>query len=195
MTERFEEAELAAAERLDGEITELLAGRPAARTEPAALWLAASLRSTPPLSLRRRVAGIVRETRGGWHQWAVRLAAAALGLTFVLHGASNQVLSEWVAAQLGEPHSWHAYLEGGWALIAAGIAVGAGALRRRWLPVSVGAGVPLGVLFGLHGVPELGVFALGAALHLTEGLLAVVLLVTWWLSSRYSPRGRPEGRA
>lgn len=187
-SEGFDPRELAAAERLDREIADTLAGRPSPRTDPVALWLAGSLRSTAPKRLRQRP---TRQTRA----WLPRLAAFALAGVLAAHGISNQFLSEWVASSLGEPHSPHAAIEGGWALIAVAIAVGAGALRRRWLPVSVGAGVPLGVAMAAGGVSEFGVFPLGAVLHTVEGLLALVLFATWWFSARYSLRRRPEGRA
>src|SRR3546814_1422151 len=61
----------------------------------------------------------------------------------ITNGAGSLVNGAWVAENLGEQHSPHAFAEGGLALIAVGIAVAAGALRRAWLPVSVAAGVPL----------------------------------------------------
>lgn len=192
----FDPQEVAAAERLDREITGVLAGRPAPRTDPMALWLATSLRSTPPQRLRRRLADASgRPALGDWRAWLPRLCAFALAGVLAVHGISSQFVSEWVASSLGEPHSPHAYIEGSWALIAVAIAVGAGALRRRWLPVSVSAGVPLGVALGAGGIAELGVFPLGATLHLVEGSLAIVLFATWWAGARYTLRRRPEGRA
>lgn len=194
MTDDVDPRELAAAEQLDAEITATRAGRPPASTEPTVLWLAASLSgSTPSKTLRRRIADVVRSP--GSRQLYARLAAAAFALVLAGHGLSNQFLSEWVASQLGEPYGPHAYVEGGWALLAVAVAVGAGALRRRLLPVSVGAGVPLGFLLGAGGIRELGVFPLGATLHIAEGLLAAVLFVTWFVSRRYGPRRRVEERA
>ena len=46
------------------------------------------------------------------------------------------------------------------------------------------AAVPLGIMLGVHGIREVNVWAWGAALHLTEGVLAVVLLVTFVLAWR-----------
>lgn len=192
MADEFDAAELAAAERLDAEIAATRDGRPPARTDPAVLWLAASLRTTPPKRLRQRIAAAVRRPAGS--QFLARLAAAVFALTLVAHGLGNQFLSEWVASQLGEPYGPHAYIEGGWALLAVAVAVGAGAVRRRLLPLSVGTGVPLGFLLGAGGIAEIGVFPLGAVLHLAEGLLAAVLFVTWFVAWRYGGRPRAEGR-
>lgn len=192
----FDREQVAAAERLDGEITEVLAGRSGVHADPVTLWLATSLRATPPPGVRSRDARAIAGrgmAAGGWNLRFVRLVAAALALAFAWNGMGNLFLSGWVAAQLGEPHALHPYVEAGWAMVAAAIAVGAGALRRRWLPVSVGAGVPLGVLLGSQSLHEFDVFPAGAALHAVEGMLAIVLLVTWWVSRRYDPdRGGEE---
>lgn len=194
MTDDFDPRELAAAERLDAEITAIRAGRPPASTEPTALWLAASLSgSTPSKTLRRRIAaGVLRRPA---KQLLPRLAAGALALVLLWHAVSNFFLADWVAANLGEPYSPHAAVEGAWATLAVAIAVGAGALHRRWLPVSVSTGVPLGFLLGAGGVSELGVFPLGAVFHLSEGVLAAVLFVTWYVGWRYGQRRRAEDRA
>src|SRR3546814_14349612 len=77
----------------------------------------------------------------------------------IANGAGSLVNGAWVAENLGEQHSPHAFAEGGLALIAVGIAVAAGAMRRAWLPVSVAAGVPLGIAFGIRGIPETQEFA------------------------------------
>lgn len=194
MTDDVNPRELAAAEQLDAQITATRAGRPRASTEPAVLWLAASLSgSTPSKSLRRRIADVVRPPRS--RKLYARLAAAALALILFWHAVSNLFLADWVAANLGEPYSPHATFEGAWATLAVAIAVGAGALHRRWLPVSVSTGVPLGFLLGAGGVSELGVFPLGAVFHLSEGVLAAVLFVTWFVSWRYGPRRRVEDGA
>lgn len=190
--EDFEAHDVAAAERLDAEIDGILAGSPARRTDPAALWLATSLRSTPPPRLRRRLAGL---RPGGLRARLPQLCAAALAVVVFWHGLSGQLLGEWVARNLGEPHSPHAYIEGSWALMAVAIAIGCGAVRRRWLPVSVGTGVPLGVAMGAGGITEFAVFPAGGVLHAVEAALALVLFATWWVSSRYSLRRRPESGA
>lgn len=193
----FDPELVAEAERLDREITDVLAGRPDVDVDPVALWLATSLRTSPPPRVRSRISRAIGHGAppAGWAYRLPRLVAAALALVFVGHGVGNLILGEWVAAQLGEPHAPHAYIEGAWAIAAVGIAVGAGALRRRWLPVSAGAGVPLGVLLGAHGVSEFAVFPAGAVLHTAEGVLAIVLLVTWWISRRYGTPRRAEERA
>src|SRR3546814_15344947 len=105
----------------------------------------------------------------------------------ITNGAGSLVNGAWVAENLGEQHSPHAFAEGGLALIAVGIAVAAGALRRAWLPVSVAAGVQLGRAFGLRGIPETQRVAAGAAPHLGQGAAAVALGVP---CGRGSPLGQ-----
>src|SRR5947207_1392192 len=98
----FDPREVAAAESLDREITELLAGRPPLDTDPVALWLATSLRTKESPALRRRL----RPAAGRWPTLA-RLVAAALALAFAVHGLGNQFASGWIAAGIGEPHAPH----------------------------------------------------------------------------------------
>lgn len=206
----FDAEELAAAERLDADIMAVLAelpsgddpaalsfaGQPSADADPVVPWLAASLRTTPSKSLRRRIAADVRRAQPPATRWSPllpRLAAAAMAMILVYHAVSSFFLADWIAANLGEPYSPHATLEGGYATLAVAIAVGAGALRRKWLPVSVSAGVPLGVMLGAGGIAELGVFPMGAVFHLAEGVLAVVLFVTWYVWRYGSGRRREDG--
>lgn len=253
-TENFDPRELAEAEHLDAQITELLHGRGGPAADPATLWLAATLRTEPGAGLRRRVAAQVaewpeaaqqptatapaaapqpeitapdaakppaktarreaatppehhtthprRSRRPGWTStpgWTraralPQLAAAVLALLFISHGLGNLVAGEWLSEQLGEPYAPHALTEGAWAMLAVGVAVGAGALRRRFLAVSVGAGVPFGTSLGIHGIGEITTFAYGAALHLSEGLLALALLGTWWMTRRYGMPSAKEER-
>lgn len=200
--ETFDPREVAAAERLDAEISAMLSGKASAGADPVPLWLATSLRADPPASLRHAVAPRGAEPRAtasarirGWRAAVPQWAAAVLCLLFLGHGVGNILFGEWVAENLGEPFNAHAMTEGAWATAAVGLAVGLGALRRRFLPASVGAGVPLGVLLGVNGVHEIGVFTAGAVLHLSEGLVAIVLLVTWLVNRRYSREGRTEVEA
>lgn len=199
----FDRAEVAEAERLDAQIDALLGGSTQA-SDPLLWGLAVALRTDPPAAARRRVAAVAagqpvasraRPRVARRATTIARWAAAALALLFIGHGVGNTISGEWVAAGLGEPYSPHAFAEGAWAIVAAGLAVGAGALRTRFLPVSVGAGVPLGTALGVHGVGELSVFAYGAALHLTEGVVAAVLLLTGWLAWRYGSRAGTEERS
>src|SRR3546814_4784680 len=109
------------------------------------------LRSDPPPALALRVRREhARREHTRW--WPVQVAAAAMAALLIANGAGSLVNGAWVAENLGEQHSPHAFAEGGLALIAVGIAVAAGALRRAWLPVSVAAGVPLGIAFGIRGI-------------------------------------------
>ena len=73
-----------------------------------------------------------------------------------------------------------------------GLAVAAGAIDRRMATVSVVAGAPLGIALGVSGVAEVGVFAAGAVLHLTQGVVAVLLAVTFWRYRRDSSGSTDE---
>lgn len=170
-----------AALALDAQVDDALRGRAAPAADPVVLWLAAALRPTPtPAPV------LVPRTKPApdlsWR--AFRAVAAALAVLLAYHGLSGYVAGEWIAANLGEPFNRHTAFEGALALCAAAGAVAAGAVRRRWAPVSVSAGAPLGLLLAAHGAREVTVFAWGAALHLAQGVLAVVLIVTWWRMSR-----------
>jgi hypothetical protein len=110
-------------------------------------------------------------------------------------GIGNLANGAWIARGIGEAFSPHTMREGGFALIGLGLAVAAGALRHRWLPVSVAAGVPVGIALGIHGTSEIGHFAAGAILHTSEGIAALVLAATWWRARRYARRPDPEGGA
>lgn len=182
---------LAEAEALDEAIERALGGRPAPTTDPAVTWLAAAVRSDPPPRLARRVeAEHARREHLRWRP--VQIVAALLAANLLSHGLGNFFVGAWVSRGLGEHYSPHAFREGGLALIAAGIAVAAGSLRRSWIPVSVGAGVPLGIAFGIYGIPEIGQFAAGAALHLSQGALGILLAITWWRAHRYGRRAGDE---
>ena len=105
-------------------------------------------------------------------------------------GVSSLTSGSWIAENIGEPFSPHAMTEGGFALIAVGFVAMVACLDRQWLVLGVAAAVPLGIMLGVHGIREVNVWAWGAALHLTEGVLAVVLLVTFviaWRRTRSSP--------
>ena len=95
------------------------------------------------------------------------------------------------ARGLGEAHSVHPYVEGGIALIVLAFVVAAGFLDRRALPISVGGGGAVGIAYGINGLGEIGQFAAGVALHMTELVAAVALVVLWWRARRYG-RGDPD---
>ncbi|MEX2294464.1 MAG: hypothetical protein WD691_11805 [Acidimicrobiales bacterium] len=192
MVDEFDPDEVAQAERLDGDISRALTG--AVGTDTALTWLVASVRTDPPAALATRITvEHERRERARWRP--AQLVAGLFALNLLSHGLGNMFVGEWVSRGLGEHYSPHAVREGGFALIAAGLAVGAGALRRSWLPVSVGAGVPLGLALGIYGLPEIGKFGQGAALHITQGLLAIVLGLSWWRARRYGNRPHDEGGA
>jgi hypothetical protein len=182
------------AEQLDRQITAVLSGRPSAATDREVLWLAAALRPDPPASLQRRVGAVVAAlpTRS----WRVlQLLAAGLAAVLAAQGLGNVIWGDWVAASLGEASSPHAFVEGGLALLAVAVAVGAGVFRREWMAASVAAGGPLGVVLGVRGIAEVGEFTGGAVLHLAEGFLGAALLVAWWRYRRYGHGVRGEERA
>lgn len=172
-------AEVAAAEELDREIDSVLAGRAGPGVAPELGWLSAAVRTDPPPSLASRVeANHERVLRRRWRP--VRYAAAALAYLLISQGIGNFFVSDWVARGIGEAHSPHLAREGGFALVAAGIAVMAGVLWRRMLPVSVATGTPLAVGLGFMGISEIGVFAPGAVLHLSQGVVGIVLAALFW---------------
>ena len=183
--------EVAAADALDRQIDAVLAGRAGRDVAPALSWLSAAVRTDPPPALAGRVER-EHERRLRRRLRPVRYAAAAMAYLFLSHGFGNLVVGDWVSRGVGEQHAPHALGEGGFALVAVGIAVLAGVLRPRMLPVSVAAGVPLALVLGVYGIGEVGVFAAGAALHLTQGALGIVLGVTFWRSRRDTRRRRDE---
>lgn len=186
--DELDPAELAAAEALDRQIDAVLAGRAGRDVAPEVSWLTAAVRTDPPPTVAATVEQ--RQQRVLRIRWRpVRWAAAAMGYLYVSHGLGNVIAGDWVARGIGEHHSPHLMLEGGAAFIAVGIAVLAGALRPRLLPVSVITGVPLALLLGYNGIGEVGEFAAGAALHLSQGVVGIVLAVLFWRTWR-DTRGR-----
>lgn len=171
--------ELAAAERTDAEIDAVLRGEAAPGTDPTLLWLSAAMRTDPPASLHDRIRA-AREAELDRLARPARWAAAALAYLFLSHGFGNFFIGGWVADNLDQPESPHALTEGSLALMAVGIAVAAGAIRRRWLTTSAVAGVPLGVAFGFVGLSEAPTFGAGAALHLSQAAAAVAFGYLFW---------------
>ena len=184
MDDQFDPVDVAAAESLDAEIDDLLAGRAGPEADRALTWLAAAMRTHPPHSVAQRVtAHREAEQRRLWRP--ARIVAAVMAWLFIYHGFSNLVIGAWVAENLGEAHSPHAMNEGGLALIAAGLAVAAGAVSHRFLAVSTAVGVPLGLAFFVIGITEVREFPLGAMLHLSQGVTAAALAWTFWKFWRY----------
>lgn len=179
LDEPFDPAEIADAEALDRQIDAALSGRAGPEVSPAISWLVAATRVDPPAALaarveRRREQELDRRWRPARH------LAGAMAYLLVSQGLGGFFVGDWVADGVGEAYSPHVNRELGFALIAAGIAVLAGALRRRWMPVAVAAGTPLGVALGVHGVTEIGVFGPGAVLHLSQGAVALALIYAYW---------------
>lgn len=192
-TEALDPADVAAAEALDAEIDSILAGTVAVGAAPTLTWLTAAVRTDPPPSLQRRIEA-AEETRLRRRWRPFRYAAAALAYLFISQGIGNLVVGEWVARGIGEAYSPHVMREGAFALIAAGLAVAAGAVSRRMTTVSVVAGTPLGLGLGAFGITEIGVFTAGAVLHLTEGAVAIFLAYAFWRLRRdTSPFDDEEG--
>lgn len=175
---------------LDRTIDDVLAGASRRDTDPDVLWLAAAARPAPPTGLVTRVDATVRR-RADRPGRLLSIVALLLATAFVFQGVGNILAGDWVAANLGEPYGPHAYVEGAIALIALGACAAAAAVRRSWAGVSALTCTPLAVGLGLHGVGEIGQFAAGAALHLTEGVLGLLLLWAWW---RESHRARRDTR-
>ena len=172
--ESFDPADVAAAEALDAEIDAVLAGRARPGATPTVTWLATAMRADPGPALSVRVhAEHERRLQRRWRPF--RYAAAAMAYLFISQGIGNIVIGRWVADGVGEAYSPHLTREGGLALIAVGLAVAAGAINRRLAPVSVAAGTPLGLALGSLGIGEIGQFAAGATLHITQGVVAVLL--------------------
>lgn len=188
-------------ERNEAQIDDVLAGRGGAATDATVLWLAATARpSAPPALLARidaqmTVTSTAAPTRSDRPGRLLSIVAAALALSFVVHGVGGLATGEWIADNLGEPYAPHPFREGGLALIALGVCAAAAAVSRRWSTVSVLTCTPLAIGFGLHGITEVGVFAAGVALHFTEGLCGILLALAWWWDRRDTSRARDEDRA
>lgn len=192
MADELDPQEVAQADRLDTDISKALSGT--VGTDPTISWIMATVRTDPPAGLAQRVtAEHDRRERARWRP--AQLIAGLFGLNLISQGIGNVFVGDWVARGVGEHYSPHAVREAAFALVAIGLAVGAGALRRAWLPVSVAAGVPLGVALGISGVPEIGTFGPGAALHLFQGVLGIALGLAWWRGRRYGQAPPDEGGA
>jgi len=175
-------------ERLDRSVTEVLAGH-GGNADPTVLWLAANTRSMPPPGLLARIEGTVRPPRAS--RAAERpgklltCAALAMCAAFLVQGIGNLLSGSWIASNIGEPFGPHAYREGAVALIAAAVCAAAAAVRRSWAGLSTLTCAPLALSLGAHGFTEIGVFAAGVALHLTQGTLGLLLIGAWWWDRRH----------
>jgi hypothetical protein len=195
VSERFDRAELAAAQRLNEAVDEALAGRTTPDVDPSTGALVRMLvdagRAEPPAALAARVASTVRRAeRRLWRP--AQLAAAALGFAFLFQGIGSLTSGRWVARHLDTPFDAHTFFEGGVVLLALGGVLLAAAVARRWIDLAVAAGVPVGVAFAIHGLPELSEFPAGGALHLTQGVFALALGLLWWRARSYVLAAREE---
>lgn len=169
--------------------------------DPVAEWLEVAARPTPPPGLLARIDDVVaaapaaRRAVSDRPARPVALVGLALAAAFLVQGVGNVVTGEWIAEGLGEPHAPHAYFEGALAMVAAAVCAAAAAVRRAWAGLSVLTCTPLAVSLGIGGVGEIGRFAAGVVLHLTEGVLGLALVLAWWWSRRDSARRRREGEA
>jgi hypothetical protein len=187
MSERFDPDEIGAALRLDRAADDVLAGRVLRGVDPdtGALVerLARGHAAEPPPALAHRVGTQLRRERR--RRETVRVAAAALGLLFVVQALGSLLAGSWVARNLDVAFDEHAFVEAGIVLLALGLVMVAGALERRWLDLAVIAGTPVGIAFAAHGASELGEFPAGGVLHLSQGVVALALGVLWWQTRRY----------
>lgn len=188
MSEQLHPDELAAAERLDRAVDDVLAGRPGTSVDVSTSALLARLvaahRDDPPPALAARIGAAVRRSRA--RSWLpARVAAAALGLVLVGQGFGNLVLGHWIARNLHTTYDEHLLFEGGVVLLALGCVVLAGAVDRRLLDLAVVVGAPVGLSFAIHGSSELTEFPAGGVLHLTQGVCALALALLWWRARRY----------
>lgn len=187
------------ANRLDRDVSELLAGGATRTSDPTLLWLAAAVRPMPPPGLVERIDRLVEPSphppRSDRPGRLLRVVAAALAVAFLVQGVGNLVAGEWVAQNLGEAYGQHAFFEGGIAMIAAAVCAAAAVVSRAWSTVSILTCSPLAVGLGVRGVGEVGMFVAGAALHLTEGVLGIALFLAWWLDRRDTGGSSREVRA
>lgn len=184
-------------ERLDAQIDDVLDGRGGPAVDPTVLWLASAARPGPSPALRARIddqvaATTVPRRRTDRPGRLLTIVAAALAAAFVFQGVGNLVAGEWISENIGEPFGPHAFFEGGLAMLAAAVCAAAATARRSWSTLSVLTCAPLALSLGLHGTGEIGVFAAGVALHLTEGALGLLLILAWWLDRRDTGRGPDE---
>jgi hypothetical protein len=187
MSERFDPDEIGAALRLDRAADDVLAGRIPRGVDPetGVLFerLARGHAAEPSPALAHRVGTQMRRERR--RRELVRVAAAALGLLFVVQALGSLLAGSWVARNLDVAFDEHAFVEAGIVLLALGLVMVAGALERRWLDLAVIAGTPVGIAFAAHGASELGEFPAGGVLHLSQGVVALALGVLWWQTRRY----------
>jgi hypothetical protein len=188
VTERFDPQEQATAEDLDAAVDEALAGKAVpgldASTSAALRLLVDAHREDLAPSTAARITATVRGAEA--RRWLpARIAAAVLGLTFLVQGLGNLLAGRWVARHLDVGFDSHAFFEGGIVFLALAAILLAAALAQRWMESAAVAGALAGLALALHGAPEVDEFPAGGILHLAQGIAALALLVLWWRARRY----------
>lgn len=117
---------------------------------------------------------------------SLRLAVLFLGVLLVQNGIGNVAIGSWIADQVHGHYDSHSYREAAIATVAVGALLVLAYFRTSWIRAATTIGVPVGLAFGVTGSTEITVTPYGFALHFTEGVTALVILVLWW---RYA-RGR-----
>jgi hypothetical protein len=185
-----------AADAFDAEIDR------ASTTGLTAILIQAYRADDVPPDVRRRVRAIVgppapapKPTRTP--RWSpARVAALVLGVLFLEHALGNLLLGRWVADLIHGHYEEHTYTEAAIALMGVAAllltAVARPSPNKSLMNVATAVGAPVGIAFGIHGIPELWNAPLGGTLHAGEGLAAAALLIIQW---RYAKRPPPEGRS
>lgn len=120
---------------------------------------------------------------------SLRLAVLALGVLLFQNGVGNVVIGRWIADQVHGHYDAHSYREAAIATVGVGILLILAYFRTNWIRAATTIGVPVGLAIGITGSTEITVTPYGFALHFTEGVVAVVVLVLW---RRYAKGRRAE---
>jgi hypothetical protein len=130
-----------------------------------------------------------RPTRVVWRP--ARIAAAVLAATLFSHAYGQLFLGHWVARQIHGTYDAHSYTEGGLAMLGLAVFVALAVWRPRWLTAAAAIAGPVGVGYAVHGASEITGLTWGGALHGSEGLAGLAVILLTWRARRYG-RG-PNG--
>jgi hypothetical protein len=119
----------------------------------------------------------------------LRRVVLLLGVLLVQNGIGNVAIGPWIADQVHGHYDAHSYREAAIATVAVGVLLVLAYFRTSWIRAATTIGVPVGLALGVTGSTEITVTPYGFALHFTEGVVALVLLVMW---RRYANGGPPE---